>query len=72
LSVAVKTHAVAEPEMITLLNVATPLEVVSLSVPVKVHPDVAVVIPIESAESEVSTLPVGPTTETWNVGSGTE
>jgi hypothetical protein len=71
LSVAVKTHAVPAV-MITLLNVATPLAVVAVSVPVKVHPDVAVVIPMVSDDSVVFTLPVGPTTETWNVGSGTE
>jgi hypothetical protein len=72
LSVAIKTHGVTVPVMITSLNVATPLAVVAVSVPDKVHPDVLVVIPMESDDSAVSTLAVGPTTETWNVGSGTE
>jgi hypothetical protein len=71
LSVAVNTHPLPAV-MITLLKVATPLAVVAVCVPVKVHPAVEVAIPMESAESAVSTLPVGPTTETWNAGSGTE
>jgi hypothetical protein len=71
LSVAVNTHAVPAVR-ITLLKVATPLAVVADSVPVRVHPPVAVEMAMESEETAVSTLPVGPTTETWNDGSGTE